>query len=221
MNYPFRDCMLSLLTSTDERTADCADKLESLLKIYPREHVHAMYVPLGSHDTERILTKVDKDVDKVKLAFLFQFAFPGAPAIYYGDEIGMLGGKDPDCRGAFPWDQKHWNTELREWVKLLITLRNRHKSLRRGDFIHILSDSRRCCYSFARSLGDESIVIAINASASNRKLHLPIRKVGWEDGQIIQGLLDRGDYSVSGGEIALNLPAWSGVWLADRHIGLL
>ena len=45
----------------------------------------------------------------VKLAFLFQFAFLGAPAVYYGDEIGLRGGKDPECRGTFPWDEGRWN----------------------------------------------------------------------------------------------------------------
>jgi glycosidase len=51
-----------------------------------------MYVPIGSHDTERILIRIGSNLDETKLAYLFQFAYPGAPAIYYGDEIGLIGG---------------------------------------------------------------------------------------------------------------------------------
>lgn len=221
MNYPFRDCLLSMLHAGEENPTHCTERLEALLQLYPHENVHAMYVPLGSHDTERILTKLDQNIDKVKLAFAFQFAFPGAPAIYYGDEIGLRGGKDPDCRGAFPWDEKHWDNELRDWVKNLVTLRKRYKSLRRGDFIHILTDDRRCCYSFARSLGDECILIALNASSTRRNLRLPVQDVQWQEGRVIQNLLDRREYRVSEGVLRISLPPWSGAWLSDRHIGLL
>ncbi len=63
-----------------------------------------MYVPLDSHDTERFKTLVGGNTDKLKLAFLFQMAFPGAPAVYYGDEIGLEGGKDPDSAACFPME---------------------------------------------------------------------------------------------------------------------
>ena len=68
-------------------------RLKACLEYYPRENAYAMYVTAGTHDTERLLTKVGGDVDKARLAFLFLFAYPGAPAIYYGDEIGLTGGK--------------------------------------------------------------------------------------------------------------------------------
>jgi glycosidase len=118
MHYPVRDALLRLLFAGTLDIPHFAEKVESLLTFYPRENAYAMYVPLGSHDTERLLTKVEGDVNKARLAFLFQFGYPGAPAIYYGDEIGLTGGKDPECRGAFPWDEKHWNNDLRQWPSL-------------------------------------------------------------------------------------------------------
>ena len=111
MNYPVLDALIGLLVSNTMDVHQFSEKIDGLLSYYPRDHIYAMYVPVGSHDTERILTRM-ASIEKTKLVYLFQFAFPGAPAIYYGDEIGLSGGKDPDCRGAFLWDEKSWNFEL-------------------------------------------------------------------------------------------------------------
>jgi len=81
MHYPFRDCLLRLLYAGTLDAAQCANKLASFLQLYPRPNAYAMYLPLCSHDTERIMTKLGGDVNKVKLAFLVQFAYQGAPAI--------------------------------------------------------------------------------------------------------------------------------------------
>ncbi|RLD04913.1 MAG: alpha-amylase, partial [Chloroflexi bacterium] len=115
MHYPVRDALIETLNS-QINAAQFGDKVESLFDAYPQENVRAMYIPLGSHDTKRIHRKLGGDLDKIKLSFLFQFAYPGAPAIYYGDEIGLDGDKDPDCRRAFPWDKKDWKGDLRDWV---------------------------------------------------------------------------------------------------------
>jgi glycosidase len=187
--------------------------LESLLQLYPRENAYAMYVPLGSHDTERIMTKLEGSLEMVKLAFLFQFAFPGAPAVYYGDEMGVRGGKDPECRGTFPWDEGRWNQELLSWVKGLISLRKRHAALRRGNFTHVLSDDRRRAYAFSRQLGDESVLVVINASSTKRNLRLPVSGLNYVEGQILRDLLSKSEYLVSGGNVSVSLPPRSGIWL--------
>jgi len=212
MNYPVRDALLELL-SEEKTVCDFADKVEGLLKRYPREHVYAMYVPVGSHDTERLMTVLDGNLDKVKMAFTFQFAYPGAPAIYSGDEIGLEGGKDPDCRRAFPWERGQWNTELRTWVQHLVSLRKRISALRRGDYKQIFLDKRRCCYAFARTLGDEVVLVALNASSSRRHLYLPVADLGWRDGHIVRDLLNHKEYLVSGDQLILTLQPWTGVWV--------
>ena len=127
--------------------------MEKLLTDYARENVYAMYLPLGSHDTERIWTMLNGDLEKVKLAFLFQFAYPGAPAVYYGDEIGLEGGKDPACRRTFPWDPSHWRKDLREWVKKLIQLRKANPALRRGDYTRVLLDEQTGLLCFLADAG--------------------------------------------------------------------
>ena len=77
MHYPLRETLLDFLNGGFLTTGQFADKVEGFLNLYNRQNAYAMYVPLGSHDTERIMT-VLKDVRKVRLAFAFQFAYPGS-----------------------------------------------------------------------------------------------------------------------------------------------
>lgn len=212
MNYPVREALLKFLNKEDT-ACDFADTVEGLLEKYDRENVYAMYVPLGSHDTERLMTILNNDLQKVKLAFAFQFAYPGAPAIYYGDEIGLEGGKDPGCRRAFPWKRGNGDEELRAWVKRLISVRKRFACLRRGDYQQIFLDRTRCTYAFARTLGDEVIMVAINASDSRRYLKLPVSSLNWVDGRIVSDLLDAKEYIVSEDELVVTLQPWSAIWV--------
>ena len=78
---------------------------------------------LGSHDTPRLRSICGGDLDSVRLAILLQMTLPGAPCIYYGDEIGMEGGMDPDCRGAFPTDASNWEQPPHDWLVDAIALR--------------------------------------------------------------------------------------------------
>jgi cyclomaltodextrinase len=213
MNYPMRDALIELLNGKTIKVSEFAEKIEDLLSLYPRDNVYAMYLPLSTHDTERLLTILDGNLDKVKLAFLFQFAYPGAPAVYYGDEVGMQGEKDPASRGAFPWDIDQQNEELHAWVRTLASLRKRWKVLRRGDYQRLFVDDRRGIYAFTRSLGSETILIVMNASPSRRYLRLPITRLKWNDGRILHNLLGKEEYLVSGDTLLLSLSPWVGVWI--------
>jgi len=74
-------------------------------KAYKKEVKHVLYNLIGSHDTPRFLTLCRGDLRKIMLAVIFQFTYPGMPAIYYGDERGMVGGLDPDCRRTMDWGE--------------------------------------------------------------------------------------------------------------------
>lgn len=213
MNYPLRDAILEFLEGNFLTTEGFAQKVEELLNLYPRENVYAMYLPLGSHDTERLYTNLGGNLDKVKLAFLFQFAYPGAPAVYYGDEVGMEGGKDPGSRAPFPWNSFQRNAELRAWVQTLISWRKRCPVLRRGDYLRVHLDDRRKIYAFARTLGTDKVLIVLNASPVRRQLRVPVGEIGWSDGRILRNLLGREEYFVSRDNLSLSLPPWGGVWI--------
>jgi len=210
MNYPLREAILAMLNG-HENAAVFADQVEGLLKSYPHENLYAMFVPLGSHDTERIKTMVEGSLEKTKLAFLIQMAYPGAPAIYYGDEIGLEGGKDPENRRAFPWKESAWDLELRTWVKTLVATRKRIPALRRGDFQRLVAEDG--LYAFVRKLGEEKVLIAINASSRSHSVNVACASVGWEDGRELRNLLTHEKTTVSKGQIKLSLEPWSGVWI--------
>jgi glycosidase len=213
MNYPFRECLLKMLTSHAHDSSYCAATMESLTDIYPIENVNAMYVPLGTHDTERALTHLHGDEDRLRLAWLWQFAYPGAPAIYYGDEIGLTGGKDPDCRRAFPWDAGKWKQGLRDTVKKLIAARKRLPALRYGSYRHLAADKHAGAIAFARQYGEESVLVAINTGEAACRLSVPAGKLGWQDGRIVRSLLDSSEHTVTGGALNLDLPPLSGYWI--------
>jgi cyclomaltodextrinase len=212
LNYPAREAIISFMTGK-LKASQFQERISRLLTMYPRENAYANFFPLGTHDTERLMTVLGKDLNKVKLALLFQFAFPGAPSIFYGDEIGLEGGKDPDCRRSFDWNTANWNAELREHVQKLIHLRKMQSALRRGNFTNLVSDDSRGCIAFARTLGQDKIVIAMNASATRRSVRIAVGELGFEDGLILHNLLGPGDYIVSGPDIQVTLPAWTGMIL--------
>jgi cyclomaltodextrinase len=212
MNYPFREALFSFLMEKN-KASQFASNLDRLLKAYPRQNLYAMFLPLGTHDTERVYQLLGGNQKKVQLAFMFQFAFPGAPSIYYGDEIGLDGGKDPDNRRPFPWDQKQWKSDLRALVQHLAAERRRLPALRRGDFQSLFVDDRRGVFVFARRLGSETVIVALNASATRRSFYLPVDALGIKDGHILRDLIGGGELIVSESSLSINLPAWSGLWL--------
>lgn len=212
MHYPLRTSLLGYLNGK-VTAPQFADSIDYLLAAYPRENTHAMYLTLGTHDTERVFTLCGEDLNKVKLAFLFQFSYPGVPAVYYGDEVGIPGGKDPDCRRTFPWDSTQWKPGLRPFVQKVIDLRKRLPELRRGEYRRLTCDPARSVVVFVRSLGSEHVVVAINAGSTRRTVKIPVADLGWADGRIVRNLLDGEEYIVSGESLAVTVPPVNGLWL--------
>ena len=104
---------------------------------------------LGSHDMPRILSICDGDRTAVQMATLVQLTVPGAPCIYYGDEIGMAGEQDPMCRGAFPVDEAAWDHAMLAFVRGLTAYRHAHRALRRGTFTPLASHGMTAAYRMA------------------------------------------------------------------------
>ena len=97
-----------------------ARRLDHLMSVYDPAITAVQLNLLGSHDAPRLLTLLQRDRDAARVAMLLQLILPGAPCIYYGDEIGMEGGNDPDCRRAFPVDPGAGDRELRAFVQALL-----------------------------------------------------------------------------------------------------
>jgi len=127
---------------------------------------------LSSHDTPRFVNMVQEDQSALKLATLFQMTMPGAPMVYYGDEIGLTGGHDPGSRGAFPWDQARWDSELRDYVRAAIQVRKAHPALRRGTYRTLLADGE--LLAFERVYENKRLVVAFNTAARPMTLSVPL-----------------------------------------------
>ena len=132
MNYPLRKAVLAYLF--DEKPIDLAEFAKRLREAFPKGRFGVPMNLLGSHDTIRLTSLPCSNLQRVKLALAILFFLPGAPCVYYGDEIGMLGGKDPDNRRAFPWDNfaEMQKAPVFEYLKGLIALRNNSPVLRDG-----------------------------------------------------------------------------------------
>lgn len=213
MNYPLRDAILQILQSNSTESIHFNRQIDSLLSAYPIQNLNSMYNMLGSHDTERLFTQLACDTKKAKLAVLIQFTFPGSPGIYYGDEIGLQGGRDPDCRKAFPWDQSSWNFELFYWSKTLISLRNRFGAIRRGSFESVFADDHNRKYVFLRKLGNEQVIAVINSSHNSQQFEIPVTTFGWTESRQVLDLFTNDKINIIDNKLVIILSPWSGTWL--------
>ena len=190
-----------------------ARSITGLLELYKPEITAVMLNLLGSHDTARFLSLARDDVSALRLATLFQMTYPGAPSIYYGDEIGMRGGHDPANRGAFPWQEPDgWDRDLLNDVQRLIALRKARPSLRRGSFeiLHARGD----VFAHARRLGDDVVIVAFNAGHSTQRLDLPVGDQV-ADGAVLSEPWTVESYAVEAGSLrGLKLAPRSGLVLA-------
>ena len=180
MNYPFRTAILDLLRGRDDGRK-LRQTVMTLLENYPPQVLSCCMTLLGSHDTPRILTALVDDFDgprealasrqlspqqkalakqRLLAAAFLQFTLPGAPSIYYGDEAGMEGGKDPFNRRPYPWGKE--DPELLAHFRNLGRLRRDCASLRLGTLTFFSWEHRRI--GFARTFGDRTIKIYVNLS---------------------------------------------------------
>jgi len=185
---------------------DFANEIDRLLGLYSRDITYSQLNLLDSHDTPRFLSCASGDQASLKLAWLFMLTFPGAPCVYYGDEVGVDGEHDPYCRKAFPWNEKEWNRGLLDYLKSAISLRKSHPSLRRGTFERLWSTEG--VYAFGRALDNESLIIALNTSDEPRQIEVrsTSKKPQVEFGQAT-------DISTSGDHLKFTVPPRSGAVL--------
>lgn len=135
-------------------------RINELLVKYPKNVAPYMYNLLDSHDTMRMLKRVGDNKEKLKLAFVFLFAFTGSPALFYGDEIGLTGGGDPDCRRCMIWGEGQ-DRELFAFFKRLISIRKENPDFTAPDLIWISTDD---CLAFRK----QNTIIIINNSPAER-----------------------------------------------------
>lgn len=133
MNYELSYMIWDYLTHQTS-TKHMIDRLTYHHAKTPKNVMAHLFNLLGSHDTMRIKHRLNEDSKRVVLAYLLMFLSPGTPMVYYGDEIGLTGGHDPDNRRLFSWDQSTWNTFILDHIRKMIALRKKYPHLFTSDF---------------------------------------------------------------------------------------
>ncbi len=152
-------------------------RLTEILGSYRPETTQVQLNLLDSHDTPRFHTLVGGDRASYRLAVLLQATLPGAPCIYYGDEVGLEGGLDPDSRRSFPAESA-WDRGLLEFVRAVFGLRHREEALRRGAFRVVAASGSAVAFE---RVGEGRLVVALNAGDTEATLELPDLDVQPED----------------------------------------
>lgn len=210
MNYPMRKAILGLINDEHDGNG-FIEAIKRIINAYPYENVLAMYSLLGSHDVERVRTIFSGSIEKTRLAFTLLFGLPGIPAIYYGDEIGMEGGRDPDCRRAFIWDEKKWSHTLQSHVRLLAQIRMAYPVLRRGKIDWPEKDPAAGGIAWIRTLDShQKILVVANPAASSTTFSAGGIIEPTAEGDLPNLLDDTQNLHFTSGTIRGELPAWGG-----------
>jgi glycosidase len=137
--------------------------------------------------------------------------FPGAPSIYYGDEIGLAGARDPDCRRSFPPPEQR-DPAILTYHRQLIALRHQYRALRVGTYHVIFAEG--LVYIFARQEADQTLIIALNAGKEAIKVRCFPRNLNQIPRTLVYGQADI-EWS-NNGDLRLSLPARQGCILSNQ-----
>ncbi len=250
MNYQFSRAVVAwAFDETDKITTWEFDRrLRELRLAYPLEATLALQNLMDSHDTDRVASMAhnpdraydhanriqdngpkyrnDKptsaDYGRARLAAVIQMTYVGAPMIYYGDEVGMWGADDPNCRKPMLWEDlgpyakpldNEIDTSSVTCYQQTIALRNAHPALRTGTFETLLIDDLNDIYAFLRKNDDEQLIVVLNASADVRIVDVPVpanAPTVWNGVLIVKG-----DVKVKDGTFRTIVPPLCGiVWHA-------
>lgn len=193
MGYTFRSLALRFFARDEIDGAGLLDGANRLAHLYASDVALASHNLLSSHDTPRFLHLAGEEEWRLHLATVFQLTFPGAPGLYYGDEVGMTGPGDPGSRGAFPWEPEPEDHPLHKTVRDLTRLRKQHPALRRGRWRPLCGDRHMIAYQ--RIHDGEVLTVAINRGEEAARL-----SAGTHLGEVVWGPREHrdGDLRVPG-----------------------
>lgn len=223
MNYVFRDAVRDFIAAEKIDARQFSHRVCQMLSHYPEDRNQGMFLPIDSHDTERFLFACRENKEKLKLAVLLQMCFVGAPSIYYGDEIGLTGDNDPDCRRCMIWDSKKQDSGLLQYYKKLIQIRKQEKCIKTGKIAVNLNEGR--LFGFIRYDENEEICVICNAGGDATTARIPVLQEGvYEsllDGEICKAVSQKGmstedDLLQYGGFLKMDLGAFEGKVMKRR-----
>lgn len=176
--------------------------LKNALGKMPYDSILVSMIQLSNHDHSRFLTRTNGIVGRInshksedaksgvklevmRQAIMMQITLPGAPTVYYGDEVGVCGFTDPDSRRTYPWGNE--NLELLEYHRYMNKWHRIRKELKTGSLIRLISTGGVVCY--ARVLKDNISVVIINAGEYTAKTDIPLYLTGIRDNAVISRVI--------------------------------
>ena len=206
MNYRFRDAVMNLLNNegTVEKFITDVNKVRAE---YPEPAFNSLLNLVDSHDTERFLASSDNNKAKLKAAAFIQFMMPGAPMIYYGDEIGMKGASDPDNRRTMIWagenDKYTPDNALLDFYKKLVDIRKDNQILIEGVLNLTAKGNGNEVLVINRKFKGDTIIGLYNTSNMSSEVKLQLNE------DQVMNLLNENNYQVKNGELIVELEAKS------------
>ncbi len=187
MNYPFMNAIISFIKGAD--AANIMDSILTIVENYPKPTLDSLMNSLSTHDTKRILSVLDErniadsyintiNINSgddehtfrlLSIAVSMQYTLPGVPCIFYGDEAGVYGGRDPFCRSCYPWGNE--NYKLVDFYKKLGRIRSEQSAFAEGDFIPYVYNKN--FISYMRKNKNNCIMCMFNMNKHVYKLDLP------------------------------------------------
>ncbi|MFW6070376.1 MAG: alpha-amylase family glycosyl hydrolase [bacterium] len=242
MNYRFRNAVLGFFGTVDDKgfvddgqsdqpPSLFARKLTSIREDYPDATYYTLLNLLDSHDTQRILwsltpgerNRQDREFNAdnvahgkqmLRLATVVQMTVPGAPTIYYGDEVGVTGDDDPDDRRTFPWDGDGpqgagGDLSLLDHYRSLTELRRQNPVFREGQLTFLLLDDEARSFAYLMRTADEAALVALNRSDETQALSIDLQSRLPDNVALYDALGGLSPLVASDGVLTLTLPPLS------------
>ncbi len=162
MNYEFMFPVWNFFGHRTIKATEFKYQINKLLCMYPKHISQYLFNLLDSHDTTRILTICQGNKQLTKLAYVFQMTFGGTPSIYYGGEIGLAGGHDPDNRKCMIWDEKHQDIDMFNHIQKLIRLRKTYSFMYDVDLHWIETNDDTNHLIYKKQVQEETMYVIIN-----------------------------------------------------------
>ncbi|OAB45657.1 alpha-glycosidase [Paenibacillus antarcticus] len=180
MNYPFTNATLDFFIEGSTDAEQFSQAIGKQVALYPRQANEVAFNLLDSHDTARLITLCKDDKRKMKLAVLFLFTYTGTPCIYYGDEIGITGAHDPDCRKCMEWAPEKQDHDLFTFYQELIKLRLDHSALRTGTLTFLSAQAGSTTLAYSREDEKDKFIILMNNDSKQQSIELSLAETQLE-----------------------------------------
>ena len=217
MNYPFLFATTGFVgTEGDGKPSTFMRKVLANYATYAPQVSRNMMNLIDSHDTPRILNACGGNRKLADLAAILEFAWVGAPTVYYGDELGMAGGKDPDDRRGMTWNKATPTNSTLNLYRKLIAARRASVELQSGDPVSLIADDASETLAFARVLDGKAAICLINRSSSTQSVTVNPAGMGTHQSRFYNVITGGVVKPADDGTLSITLGALSGTILVPE-----